>query len=202
MSGIYHPPPKEYLVDGKKILRVGKFIQTYSGRMFWPMDPNVDDIFIEDISESLSKICRFGGHSRSFYSVAQHCVLGSYIVEEKTNSAREALAFLLHDASEAYVGDVVRPLKSMREFCFYVDIENRVQDVIERKFGISFSHPIIHEIDNVMLATEHRDLMPSALDWGPESVPLSDHISPWSYGLARTIYLNRFYELTKELEGD
>src|SRR5690242_11754504 len=86
--------------------RRGDWMQTYTGRRFWPLDPRVDDIDIGDIAHHLSLVCRFAGACREFYSVAQHCVGVSYVCDPK-----DALWGLLHDAAEAYVGDMVRPLK-------------------------------------------------------------------------------------------
>src|SRR4051794_15527189 len=94
--------------------RRGGWITTFSRRQFWPLDPHSDEIHIEDIAHSLSQQCRFGGHSRSFYSVAQHSCLVSALCK-----ANDALWGLLHDASEAYLGDIPRPLKSLPEFEFY-----------------------------------------------------------------------------------
>lgn len=83
---------------------------TASGRAFWSLDPRPEDVRIEDIAAQLARICRFGGALKpgvSFYSVAQHSVLVSYNVPEEY-----ALEGLLHDAAEAYVGDVIKPIKS------------------------------------------------------------------------------------------
>src|ERR1051326_5760594 len=79
---------------------------THTGKQFWPLDARVDEIDIEDIAHGLSHICRFGGHCRHFYSVAQHSVLVSRAVPLQLR-----MAGLLHDATEAYIGDMVRPLK-------------------------------------------------------------------------------------------
>src|SRR5271170_7300011 len=82
------------------------WIQTYTGGVFHILDPQQNEIYIKDIAHALAMQCRFTGHVRKFYSIAEHCVLGSHIVPKKL-----ALQFLLHDASEAYIADINRPLK-------------------------------------------------------------------------------------------
>lgn len=82
------------------------WIQTFSGRQFFPLEPRVEDVCIEDIAHGLSNLCRYAGHCECFYSVAQHCLLVSRVVPRE-----HALRGLLHDASEAYLIDVPRPIK-------------------------------------------------------------------------------------------
>src|SRR5438128_12538670 len=83
----------------------GDWMQTYTGRAFYPLDPRLDDICIEDIAHALSMLCRYGGQCQEFYSVAEHSVLMSYAV-----NPQHALWALLHDATESYMGDLIRPL--------------------------------------------------------------------------------------------
>ncbi len=94
--------------------RGGYSMQTFSRTMFYPLDPHPEDVHIVDIAHALANICRFGGHAKRFYSVAQHSVLVSRIVEPE-----DALHGLMHDAAEAYVGDVVRPIKHMPGMAAY-----------------------------------------------------------------------------------
>ena len=82
-------------------MRIGDWMQTYTGERFWPLDPRIEDIHIRDISMALGKLCRYGGHTIFFYSVAEHSVLVSEYVPEEY-----ALWGLLHDASEAYLSDI------------------------------------------------------------------------------------------------
>jgi hypothetical protein len=86
--------------------RKGDWIQTFTGKQFWPLDPRPDEVYIEDIAHALGNICRFNGHCLRFYSVAEHCFHVSHKVVPGL-----ALMGLLHDAAEAYVCDVVRPVK-------------------------------------------------------------------------------------------
>ena len=107
----------------------------YSGKKFFPLSPKVEDVDIFDIANSLSKICRFQGHTRSFYSVAQHCIVGStHFIDPN-----EALGFLLHDASEAYICDLSRVLKKLPEFSKYMVIESDITEVIEKKYSVGNS---------------------------------------------------------------
>lgn len=179
-------------------LRLGHWIQTITGKHFSPLDPRVEDISIHDIAWSLAKLCRFNGHTVSFYSVAQHCVIGSELVECEDENL--ALAFLLHDASEAYLGDLVRPLKSSPEFAAYLEIEKRLQSVIETAFRVSFNHPIIQKIDLELLATERRDLMGnSSYKWPTDELakPLEFQIKPWGWKKAAHSYIRKFITLSE-----
>jgi hypothetical protein len=97
----------------------GDWMQTYTGRRYYPLDPRAAEIEAADIAHALSLLCRYGGHVDRFYSVAEHCVLMSEAV-----APENALAALLHDATEAYVCDVPRPLK--RQLRNYADLEAAV----------------------------------------------------------------------------
>jgi len=141
--------------------RVGGWLQTFSGGRFWPMDPRPGEVAIEDIAHSLSNLCRFAGHCVEFYSVAQHSVLVSDYVPRP-----HAFRALLHDAAEAYLVDLPRPVKL--ELPEYRALEKKVQAAIYQRFGLSGEDsPCIKEADDRVLAQEHRDLMAvSPYDWG------------------------------------
>ena len=125
-----------------------------SGRYFDLMNPRPEDVDILDIASALSKLCRFTGHTSEFYSVAQH----SYYVA-KIVPPQYALQGLLHDASEAYIGDVASPLKMLLPD--YKVVEQRVEAAIAERFGLPVKlHESVKHADLVMLATEQRDLMP------------------------------------------
>lgn len=169
----------------------GSWMQTFTGRQFYPISPRAEDVQPEDIAHSLSLICRYGGHCRDFYSVAEHCVLMSHAV-----ASEFALAALLHDATEAYVGDMVRPLK--QHMPDYRDVEFRVADAIGERFGIDPEIPeAVHEADNRILLDERAALFngrPAA--WGVEDLePLGVRIGKWSPGTAEREYLLRLRQL-------
>jgi uncharacterized protein len=93
----------------------GPYLQTVSGRWVNPFDPDPGQLDAGDIARALANQCRFGGHSRVFYSVAQHCVIVSHVVEERGGDIEDAFAALMHDAGEAYLGDMPHPLKHWPE---------------------------------------------------------------------------------------
>lgn len=142
--------------------RYGDWIQTWSGHRFFLFDPRPEDVDIFDIAHALANVCRFGGHCKLFYSVAQHSLHVASMVPPELE-----LEALLHDAAEAYLGDMVRPLKHMPEMAAYRLAEERVNSAIAARFGLSTSDPHGHikHADNVLLATERRDLFDSVLPW-------------------------------------
>lgn len=148
------------LIDG------GATIETFTGRQFHILEPREEEICIEDIAHALAMQCRFTGHTKFHYSVAQHSYLASLIVSEEFR-----LEALLHDASEAYIGDMSRPLKHFSE-CgrHYLQIETRIERVIRKKFGLPPTmSPEVKEADNSLLYVEKRELMPPCdwtHDWG------------------------------------
>lgn len=140
--------------------RVGDWMQLYSGRRFWPLDPRVEDIAIEDIAHALSLICRYQGHSRRFYSVAEHSLLMCRAATERRPLDRaEQLQALLHDAAEAYLCDVIRPVK--RSIVGYQEAEHRIERVIQERFGLLApgKTPFVDALDNAILYDEARALM-------------------------------------------
>lgn len=139
------------------------YICTYLGNRFFPLEGRIDSVHLEDIAHGLAYQCRFNGQTSEFYSIAQHSIMVADIVSAAHPDLR--LAALLHDASEAYLGDVVTPLKALLPN--YKEIELRVEQIIAESFGISdMFNPLIKQADMIALATEKRDLMPhSAEDW-------------------------------------
>jgi hypothetical protein len=154
------------------------------------MDPRPEDVSIEDIAHHLSLLCRFGGACRRFYCVAQHSVLVS-----RACDPADALWGLLHDASEAYLVDVPRPIKI--HLALYRDIEALVQRVICERFGLPIEEPqSVTLADNVLLATEARDLMSRpSVSWGQMAEPLKETVHPYPSIYARDEFLLRFDEL-------
>ncbi len=172
--------------------RKGDWIQTYTGRQFWPLDARCEEIVIEDIAHALGNICRFAGHSRMFYSVAQHSVLVSRIVP-----AEFALWGLLHDAGEAYLGDVVTPLKSLDFMTPYREAEDILMKVVCERFGLSHRRPkCVWEADRIALATEHRDLMPMRPQkWADLPEPLPERIDPCLPAVGAAMFLARYEQI-------
>lgn len=168
-------------------------ILTCSGIYFNFDQPGWAKIEIEDIAHALSNICRFTGHSSKFYSVAQHSVAVSLVIEP-----RYALYGLLHDAAEAFIGDVSSPLKSLLPD--YKEIEFRVEKAILSRFGLAYPMPLeVKRADLIMLSTEQRDLLPPHDDeWEviKNVKALSEKIIPLEPSEAKKLFLQRFYELT------
>lgn len=168
------------------------WICTHSGRRFYPLDPRVDDICIEDIAHALSNICRFTGHVNSFYSVAEH----SWRASLASPFEYLKLALLLHDASEAYLCDLSRPVKHAKGFEFYREAEEKLTRAISIRFGVEFTDPLIHEIDSKMYLTEKRDLMPQGEPSRRPGRPFSEIIIPVSPQIAKCGFLQTYLDLT------
>lgn len=173
-------------------VRCGQWMQTFTGRAFYPMDPHAEDIDPVDIAHALSLICRYGGHSKVFYSVAEHCVLMSYAV-----ASENALWALLHDATEAYVGDMVRPLKQMMPA--YREAEDRLSDVIADSFGISRICPGEVKLADLRILHDERDALmsDSPHSWGSLAgiKPLGVQVVGWAPDYAERQYLDRLRHL-------
>jgi hypothetical protein len=155
-------------------------------------------IVIEDIAHSLALTCRFNGHTREFYSVAQHSVLVSHLLESDRHPCPElALLGLLHDATEAYVGDMVRPLKLLcPQFRAF---EAKIWQAIVARFGLATDTRAMEALDwadRKLLATEARDLLgPPPWPWCRLPEPAEHTITPWTAEAAEAAFLARFAAL-------
>lgn len=179
-----------HIVDTKDGRR-GDWMQTATGRQFWPLDPRADEIHILDIAAHLSKICRYNGACDWHYSVAQHSVYVSHQVPRE-----HALAGLLHDAPEAYCCDIHRPLKGA--LAGYAAIELGIWQAVAERFGLPAALPeSVHEADNAVLLAERSQIMRPGLPWSVRGTPAQIRISPWSTDQAREAFLSRFEALTK-----
>ena len=167
------------------------WIYTYTGTRYYIMNPTAEQMNIRDIAHALARLCRFGGHTQGFYSVAQHSVLVS-----RTVPSQYALEGLLHDASEAYLGDMIHPLKqNMPE---YRALEDRTQKVVAEAFGLTYPFPpSIGEADRILLGTEARDVLATPKVYTESLQPLPERIKPWDHHLAECAFLDRYTELTE-----
>lgn len=165
------------------------YVSTFSGNRFYPLEPRIDHVAIEDIAHGLAYQCRFNGQTREFYSVAQHSLIVASLVPPPLR-----LAALLHDAAEAYLGDMVKPLKVLLPA--FAVIEDQVSAIIAAAFGISFSdYGPIKRADLIALATEKRDLMPHSVErWAylDDIRPLPERIMSMSPGEAKQKFLLEF----------
>lgn len=167
------------------------WIQTYTGKKFFPLNPRVEDIDILDIAHALSLMCRYGGHCSHFYSVGEHSVILSRVVPKE-----DALWALLHDATEAYLVDVPRPVK--KELTNYREIEAGLEVAIAMKFGLGLPMPeAVKHADNSILTDEMHALMPNPPDrWDNELPALGVWFPLWDPPHAEAAFLKRFNELT------
>jgi hypothetical protein len=169
--------------------RTGDFMQTATGRKFWPLDPRADEVFIEDIAHSLSLQCRYAGHCLRFYSVAEHCVLMARKL--RWEGVDVALYALLHDAAEAYTVDVPRPLK--RHLVGYKEAEAKVMAAIAARFDLAVEMPaVVHDADNRIIGDELANLVP--MDWHDRYAgeELGVELRYWSPEKAREEFMATF----------
>ena len=171
-------------------------LTTYLGKQYSLTTPVADDIDPRDIAHSLAHLCRFNGHTKTFYSVAQHsCLVADLVPPEHRLSA------LLHNAAEAYIGHMIEPLKQC--VMFYRDLERLHWARICKRFDIDPQLPeSVRNADRIVTATERRDLVKNA---GPacnsttHSAPMAQTIQPWRIQKARDIY---FQQLMDQLAID
>jgi len=170
-------------------------ILTINGSYFDFMNPEESTFSVEDIAHALSHVCRFAGHTKRFYSVAQHSVLVSLNVPEEY-----ALEGLLHDAAEAFIGDISTPLKQLLPE--YKIIEKRIEKAVFNRFGLHEDLPVeVKLADLIMLATEKRDLMVYVDDeaWPMLNnvVPMAKTINPLLPVEAAALFLERYEEIIR-----
>lgn len=170
--------------------RQGDWMQTYTGRQFWPLDPEPAEIDILDIAHSLSMQCRYAGHCRNFYSVAEHCVLLSLAVEPE-----HAFWALMHDASEAYLVDIPRPVKPA--LVNYRNVEDRMMLAICARFGLAPDMPrAVKEADNRILADEAaQNMSRPPVPWADTGAPLGVTLQFWTPAKAQDQFMARFREV-------
>lgn len=163
-------------------------MQTRGGRQFWPLDPRPEEIHIEDIASALSKLCRYGGHCLRFYSVAEHCV---HVAAAAPADLK--LAALLHDASEAYLQDVIRPIKS--HLTNYFAIEADLERCVATRFGLVWPIPVeVKRLDTAILADERDQAMAAPpMPW-PQTTepPINAVLQFWNPERAEQEFLSSF----------
>ena len=176
----------------------GPFLQTVSGRRVNPFEPEPDQLDPADIARALGNLCRFGGHCRAFYSVAQHSVIVSELVEERTGDVEDAFAALMHDATEAYLGDMPHPIKHRSPLgAAFKAAEEHLEHAIRERFRIKADVPEVKRVDRALLATERRELSAEEWHWpeldGVEPLPLE--LRAWPPEEAVAAFSRRFDEL-------
>src|SRR3954447_4059990 len=163
----------------------GPYLQTVSGKSFNPFEPDPEQLDISDIGRALANVCRFGGHCRSLYSVAQHSVIVSELVEQRGGDVEDVFAALMHDASEAYLGDMPHPIKHRSALgAAFKAAEEHLEQAIRERFRIRDGVPEIKRADRALLATERRVFSAERWHW-PELdgvEPLDLELAAWAPG--------------------
>lgn len=180
--------------DGK-----GFYIRTFTGKQLYWEHVEDHDFDVVDIAHALSMKCRWSGHTRKFYSVAQHSVMVSQLVPDE-----HKMDALFHDLSEAYMPDFPSPLKwYLRDKGFTVlsDMEKRLEAAAAKKLGLKFPRdPSIKEADLILLSTESRDLMPPGEERVGMIWPLEKEIDCWSPMMAKALFLKEYRKLRGVVE--
>jgi 5'-deoxynucleotidase YfbR-like HD superfamily hydrolase len=186
------------------VTRAGNYICTFTGRKFWPLDPSPDDVDVQDIAHALSNMCRWTGHIREFYSVAQHACMVADLVS--SFGKQHALAGLHHDSAEAYLSDICSPTKQFL-YCRYQlrdllvtksfeDAEARIEACVNEAFEI-FTPLIVREevkkADRLALRWEAHHFMTLPADDPIHAIPLIEayRTTPWSPAEAKHQFLAR-----------
>jgi hypothetical protein len=166
-------------------------LQTFTGKLVDLANFTEADVRLPDIAHALSLINRYTGHTTAPYSVAQHSVMVSHLCRPE-----DAAWGLLHDASEAYLGDVARPLKALLPD--YVELEHHVQRTIGKHFGLSWPIPeSVKAADSMALLAEKRVLLSVDHDWGISAEPVVMPVSPGAWSDAKSSFERRFLEVMR-----
>lgn len=168
-----------------------RYIHTFTGKTIRPFEPDPEAIDIRDIAHALALTARWRGMSRIPISVAEHSVRVSLICP-----AKDALWGLLHDASEAYLGDIPRPIKSDSDKA----AEAVVQAAVAKRFGLAMPIPAsVHRADTVLLHTEARDLFPRPIqdEWRSDAMAQPGRLNPLHWQAAEAWFLERFRSLER-----
>ena len=183
--------------------KAAEFIETYTGRPFWPLHPTPENVSIIDIAHNLSNQGRYSGSTGTFYSTAQHCcLLANFVEKQRKGSPLDCLQILMHDCAEAYLVDIPRPVKQyMPE---YRQWDKAITYVIRDWLGLG-SVPIPDwqdELDSRIIVDERAQLMSdSGLDWGHHHEPLGIYIEPWRPVMAEQQFLMRYASFSKMVFG-
>lgn len=170
------------------------WIETFTGKKFDFSNPQPDMIDIADIAHALSLLCRYNGHCSQFYSVAEHSVLlARHVMEHGAYKPTDMLTMLLHDAAEAYIGDMPAPLKDMMPQ--FKELENQIEFVIAHKFKLYHPFPVyIKEFDLRILKDEKEQIM-GVVEWGKQMAhvfPLGIKLQCWTPEQAERKFIQTF----------
>lgn len=180
------------------------YIETYTGRLLTPLDPDPADMSVQDIAHALAMKCRYSGHSRNFYSVAEHSVLMAEWFE-KQDCAFRALYALLHDANEAYLPDVPSPVK--QALPWWAEIEGRMDKAVMRFFNCYLlrDRAIMSDVKRadtrIKLAEAESLLVSGGMSfgaWAQDFTPLPVQVRCWTPARAKQAWLDAYDRLKDE----
>jgi len=186
--------PQRKVLDTDTKYKAVSYIETYTGRKFFPLAPSVEMCSIIDIAHHLSNQCRYSGATEQFYSTAQHCcILASYVENVMKGSAMDCLQILIHDAAEAYLVDVPRPVKQfMPDFRIW---DRKIQMTIREWLGLAdVAIPTWQDdLDSRVIVDERHQIMSdSGNDWGHDLEPLKVRVEHWPPRMAEKQFLFRY----------
>lgn len=170
-------------------------LETHTGAYLDYADPQASQILVEDVAHALSQICRFGGHTSRFYSVAEHALLVYSLVPER------GLAALHHDSHEAYVCDAPTPLKALLPG--FREVAADIDRAVAAAFGLdvaAFKDPALKAADQMAMRIEARELKASrgvGRYWGFDEEPLL--AAPWRLGMSPEEAKGSFLDLHRDL---
>jgi hypothetical protein len=176
------------------------FITTYKKHRFSPLEPVPEDIDVGDVAHALSLMCRANGHFSRFFSVARHCVNCCREGQARGECPRTQLILLLHDAGEAYISDITRPVKM--GLPDYIKIEERLQRVIWEKFGITpadADFKTVGEIDDLMLKLEFARFAGENIEIDVPPAVSKPNFEPAPFEADEKEYLDLFYSLISQI---
>lgn len=171
------------------------WMQTFTGRRFYPYAPQVDDVCIEDIAHALSMLCRYGGHCLRFFSVAEHSILVADWLKAQGYDARMQMHGLLHDATEAYLVDMPRPIKKYLRG--YNELEASLWSVIAVAFGMDaeLPEPVKAADDAVLMAERNQNMRLTPELWTINVAPADVTLQCADPGVVEFWFLERFKEI-------
>jgi hypothetical protein len=176
------------------------YIGTYTNKKYHFLNPSVSEVCIEDISQALSMNCRYSGHVKSFYSVAEHsCIIFDLALKE-TGDLIEAYSGLMHDASEAYLTDVPRPIKPHLEG--YSDIEQKAEKIIQDAFNFTPMSNYIKYVDTHICGIEAKQLFQVTPSWADDFDHIDIQVKGWMPDQAKREFMDRFIMVNTALKVD
>lgn len=173
------------------------WLETFTGEQFHFLQPLAAEIHVEDVAHSLSQLCRYNGHTKAFYSVAEHSILiCDWIAANFPGASQQVLrTALLHDVAETYLGDMSRPVK--HQMPQFKELEHIIEGAAAERFDIELPFPaVVEECDARILVDEREQCMSdSGNEWGTDALePLGVEIKFLDPPNVRRLFMERFFE--------